>query len=139
MSLRIFDVYGPDLKTGTVHSFLTQARDEHQITLHGKGYQTRTFLHQDDFLTAFDGMLKAYLEGATGIYNVGSPEEISLKRLADSCWQLTHKNSDTKIKHEPAPKDLRWWVLPDITRMRAVANWSPRVSLRNGLWRMNHE
>lgn len=138
--LRTFETYGPEIDSGTIRKFLVQAKDLKKIQVEAPGYQTRTFLHMDDFLVAFDRLVPKFLKGARGIYNIGSTEEISLNRLADSVYQLTHPNGgDTPIELVQ-PKDRQvWWVQPDITRISALLNWKPQITVRKGLWTIVNE
>lgn len=137
MVLRVFDVYGPSMTDGLIHEYIQKVRADEALPVYGPGYQTRTFLHERDFLDVFDKLVERFLSGTTGIYNVGSPEETSIKRLADSVWQISHGAEDeVRIEKLRAPRAHRWWVLPDLTRTQAVAKWKPRVTLRTGLWEM---
>ncbi len=137
MVLRPFNLYGPDFKFGVVHEWLGAARRGEALVVHGSGYQTRTYLYQDDFYAAFDKLLKRFVKGARGIYNVGHDQEISLKRLADSIWQLTHGPDVVMLSAKVKPTSYHaQWKLPDLTRVKAFAGWKPRTSLRSGLFLM---
>jgi nucleoside-diphosphate-sugar epimerase len=136
---RTFETYGPELH-GTITETLAQATEGSSIKIPHPGYQTRTFLHVEDFFTAFDRLVPKFLAGARGIYNLGSPEEISLKRLADSIWQLTHPDgSATPIELVQPQERQVWWSVPDITRIQVLLNWKPQITIRKGLWTMVNE
>lgn len=135
MLLRIFNVYGPSITDDVVHKFLTAAKDRTTLTVHSPGFQTRTFLWEEDFLECVGKLVDKFLEGTTGIFNVGSDEEVSIRRLADSCWQQ-YQSWETEIIEVKSKYPHRFWKLPDITRTKAVADWKPTVSLRKGLWRL---
>lgn len=137
--LRTFEVYGPGL-SGTVSKLRRAVSDNVEIPIRSPGYQTQTLLHVDDFFAAFDQLVPKVLAGARGIYNIGSSEEISLKRLADSIWQLTYPNGGaTPIKLVSAPGRLVWWTVPDIVRIQALLRWKPRITIRKGLWTLINE
>lgn len=137
--LRVFDVYGKDVP-GLVAKFIGQAKQSRPLTVHSPGYQTRTFLYLDDFLECFDLVLPKFLQGAKGIYNIGHTEEISIKRLADSVWQLIHGAAvEPRIEIVQPPHRLTWWKLPDTTRIRAWAKWKPSTTVRRGLWQLVQE
>jgi len=138
--LRTFSVYGPETTGGTVWKYLGAAKAGGPLLIETPGYQTRTFLHMDDFLVAFDRLVPKFLKGARGIYNIGSPEEISLKRLADSIWQLTRPDGGATPIELVQPKGRQvWWVIPDITRIQVLLNWKPTITIRKGLWRLINE
>lgn len=137
--LRIFEVYGPGLP-GTVQSLRRACTNNVALPVASPGYQTQTLLHVDDFFAAFDRLVPKVLAGARGIYNLGSTEEISLKRLADSIWQLTHPNGGaTPIKLVSSRTRQVWWTVPDIVRIQALLRWKPRITIRKGLWTLINE
>lgn len=137
--LRTFEVYGPSLG-GTIQQLRRQAKCGEALSIEAPGYQTRTFLHLDDFLVAFDRLVPKFLKGVRGIYNIGSSEEVSLKRLADSIWQLTNPGGGDTPLEPVQPKGLQvWWVAPDITRIQVLLGWKPAITLRKGLWTIINE
>lgn len=139
MVLRIFNVYGPDIGFGVVSKWIRAAKQRKPFVIHGSGYQTRSFLHQDDFYEVFLKLVKRFNKGARGIYNVGHDQDVSLKRLAESIWTLTWPDDSVTLveyEHAPAPAYRPQWKLPDITRAKALVKWKPKISLRNGLWRI---
>lgn len=140
MVLRIFDLYGPEIKTGLIPTFVAAAQKREELLVHAPGYQTRCFLNTEDFWLCIDNVIPKMLRGARGIYNVGASEEISLKRLADSVWQLTTGQANgTPVKMINPPTRQVWWCQPDITRINALINWKPKLTLRKGLWRYVNE
>lgn len=133
--LRTFECYGPGLAHGTIPRLCAAALKEQPLEIENPGYQTRTFLHIDDFFTAFDKLVPKFLAGATGVYNIGSAEEISLRRLADSVWGLTQPTKGATVLELVQPEGQQvWWVRPDITRISVLLNWHPKITLRKGLW-----
>ena len=136
--LRVFEVYGSTIP-GTIQDMIASARQQKALRVATPGYQIRTYLHVDDFLLALDSLLPKFLRGARGIYNIGSTEEITLKRLADSVWQLTnHKIRDTPTELVYPNRLVLWWKIPDITRISALLKWRPKITLRRGLWLLIH-
>jgi nucleoside-diphosphate-sugar epimerase len=132
--LRVFEVYGSTIP-GTIQDMIGSARQQKALRVATPGYQIRTYLHVDDFMVALDSLLPKFLRGARGIYNIGSTEEISLKRLAESIWQLTNPGDSTipmEMTHPPGT--TRWWAVPDITRLQVLLNWKPKITVRKGLW-----
>lgn len=131
--LRVFPVYGPRVSSGLVHQYMSNPT----IRLFYPGYQIRTFLHEDDFVYMFTRLVDRFVNNQiTGIYNIGSTEEISLKNLAATIKEL---HTEKVIKSVPAPNAYRWWVIPDMTRTRALTRWRPSCSLRSGIWKLNNQ
>jgi nucleoside-diphosphate-sugar epimerase len=138
--LRAFNVYGPDIKTGVIPSFIKAAKAGKPLEVHGSGYQTRAFLHQDDFLRCTEVMVRKLLNGHKGIYNVGHDQETTILRLADTVWQLYSKTSDSAPVTNVQPgRYYAQYKVADTTRVKAAANWKPTISYRQGIWRLLEE
>ncbi len=132
---RIFNTYGPHMHPSdgrVVSNFILQALRGEDITLYGDGSQTRAFCYVDDLI---DGPIRLMDRGAdvTGPINLGNPEEIPVRALAEQVIALT--GSSSRIVHRPLPEDDPLQRCPDITRARTVLGWQPRVGLRDGLER----
>jgi nucleoside-diphosphate-sugar epimerase len=134
MVIRCFDVYGPDIDCGLIHEYTQALKEGKNLSLYHPGYQVRSHLHQRDFFQYFDRLLKKFLEGTVGIYNLGAEENISIKRLADSMIQLS--KAEVTIEKLALPAHYRWWAYPDMTRTNAITKYKAQVSLRTGLWEM---
>lgn len=143
MVLRPFNVYGEDIRYGVIHTFIEHARRKEPLPVNGNAYQLRAFLHQDDFYEAFDKLLYKFIRGARGIYDVGSglKHNISIKRLADSIWQLTWPHDmvtvqvDEHILYTGVDGGQQHKVA-SIQKLVNFINWKPKVSLRTGLWQL---
>ena len=132
---RIFNTYGPHMHPSdgrVVSNFILQALRGEDITLYGDGSQTRAFCYVDDLI---DGLIRLMDSGAdvTGPINLGNPEEIPVRALAEQVIALT--GSSSRIVHRPLPEDDPLQRCPDITRARTALGWQPRVGLRDGLER----
>ena len=145
--LRFYNYYGPNINWGVIHEFVMAARRQEPLRIHGSGYQTRSFLHEDDLLQCFDLVMKHYhgLERIgvrakpQGVYNVGHDVGHSIKRTADSVIQLMKKHKHTLTTVRAKADDQRYHVqnkVPDIARTKSVFGWEPKISLRAGLWRL---
>jgi len=73
------------------------------------------------------------LPDITGPINLGNPEELTIRQLADLVLELTDSNS--RIVHRPLPADDPRQRLPDVDKARRLLNWTPSVPLREGLMR----
>lgn len=64
-----------------VSNFIVQALQNHNITIYGKGQQTRSFQYVDDLV---DGMIKimASPNQFIGPVNIGNPNEFTILGLA---------------------------------------------------------
>jgi UDP-glucuronate decarboxylase len=71
------------------------------------------------------------VSGQTGPINLGNPEEVSIRQLAEAIIRVTQSRSP--IVFEPLPEDDPQRRQPDITAAREKLGWEPRVNLENGL------
>jgi dTDP-glucose 4,6-dehydratase len=128
---RIFNTYGPRMQPDdgrVVTNFVHQALAGEPITIYGDGGQTRSFCYVDDEVTG----LLALLDGpVTGPVNIGNPDEITIRGLADLVLELTCSASPV-VEHD-LPVDDPKVRRPDIGLARSQLGWEPKVSLRDGL------
>lgn len=138
LTLRTFSVYGPDIKFGVVHNFVQAAKKQEPLPVYAPGYQIRSFLHQDDFYPTIQNLTNVFIN--TNLLdnmclNVGSSERVTIKRLADSIWQLTH-GSTVDVKYQHVSKYSPIVNVPNITQTVEASGVRPGISLRKGLWRL---
>jgi UDP-glucuronate decarboxylase len=132
---RIFNTYGPRMHRNdgrVISNFVVQALENQDITIYGDGSQTRAFCYVDDLV---DGLLRLMATPAevTGPMNLGNPEEISVRALAETVIKLT--GSSSRIVHVPLPVDDPRRRRPDISSANDVLGWKPTVQLRDGVIR----
>lgn len=130
---RIFNTYGPNMHPNdgrVVSGFILQALKAEPITLFGDGSQTRSFCYVDDMI---DGIVRFMSTGNdfTGPLNLGNPDEISIRALAEKILELSGSNSS--IVYKPLPEDDPQQRQPDIGLARKRLGWQPRVTLEDGL------
>lgn len=130
--VRIFNTYGPRMHPEdgrVVSNFITQALENKPITLYGDGSQTRSFCYVDDLLEA---MIRTMDQTATlGPINIGNPEEITIKKLAEAVKAATQ--SQSIIAYHDLPADDPKQRCPDISRAKQYLAWEPTVSFAAGL------
>lgn len=131
--VRIFNTYGPRMHPNdgrVVSNFIMQALRGEPITIYGDGLQTRSFCFVDDLIESFVRMM-ATDSSVTGPINVGNPGEFTMRELAEKVLELT--GSSSQIVYEPLPHDDPRQRRPDIAQAKEKLNWSPTVSLEQGL------
>src|SRR5437660_659159 len=101
---RIFNTYGPRMHPHdgrVVSTFIVQALRNQDITLFGKGDQTRSFCYVDDLV---DGLLRLMdtADDVTGPLNIGNPTEFTIGELAEIVIELT--GSSSAMVHRPLPE-----------------------------------
>jgi dTDP-glucose 4,6-dehydratase len=129
--VRIFNTYGPRMRPNdgrAVCTFITQALDGQDLTLFGDGSQTRSFCYVTDLV---DGILKLFDSTEGDPVNIGNPDEIPVRKLAEEVIEMT--GAKVKIVIKPLPQDDPKQRRPDITRARTILRWEPVVPRRQGL------
>ena len=131
---RIFNTFGPRMSFNdgrVVSNFIYQALHDKDITIYGTGEQTRSFCYVDDLV---DGLMKLFNQDS--VYqpiNLGNPEPISMKQLAQEVIDLT--NSKSKIVYLDLPIDDPKDRKPDIEKAKNILNWKPLITRREGIQR----
>jgi len=90
--IRIFNTYGPNMNPEdgrVVSSFIMQALLGNDITIFGKGTQTRSFQYVDDLVEGTVRMMNT-APGFLGPVNLGNPNEFSMLELAKTILELTN-------------------------------------------------
>ena len=133
--VRLFNTVGPR-QTGqygmVLPSFVRQALTGEPITVFGDGKQSRSFTYVGDVVDALTKM--ADDERAIGqVYNIGSTEEITIMALAERVRALTDSRSGIRFvpydeADEEGFEDMPRRV-PDITKIRKLIGFEPRVPL----------
>jgi UDP-glucuronate decarboxylase len=128
-----FNTYGPRMHPNdgrVVSNFIVQALRGHDITIYGKGTQTRSFCYADDLIEAVVRMMETPSD-VTGPINIGNPHEFTIRELAELIIKLTGAKS--KLRFEPLPSDDPRQRQPDISEAKLTLNWEPKTQLREGL------
>lgn len=129
--VRIFNTYGPRMRLNdgrAIPAFMSQALGNEPVTVFGKGDQTRSVCYVDDLI---DGIYRLLLSDEMEPVNIGNPDEISMKQLAEEIIELT--GSTSGIVYRDLPQDDPKIRQPDITKARAKLQWEPTVDRREGL------
>jgi len=130
--LRLGNIYGPRQsphgEAGVVAIFSDRLLRGQAPTVFGDGEQTRDYVHVKDVANAF---LLAGRSGTAGTYNVGWGMETSVLELL----AVLQRAAGTTL--EPEFQPLRPGELTrsalDSTRIRRALDWSPAISLEDGL------
>ncbi|CDW55313.1 UDP glucuronic acid decarboxylase 1 [Trichuris trichiura] len=123
---RIFNTFGPRMSMNdgrVVSNFISQALQNHSITVYGTGNHTRSFQYISDLV---DGLVALMESNVTEPVNLGNPDERTILEFA-----LVVQNCDIVFQESPVddPRQRR----PDISRAWKLLHWKPKVSLNDGL------
>jgi UDP-glucuronate decarboxylase len=138
--VRPFNVYGPGMSAKdyrVVPTFLSQAIAGMPLPVHDKGNQTRTFCYVTD---AIIGFFKVLLSDKNGeVFNIGNDNpEINMKSLAEIFVDVVRdKKVEINLVNYPDnyPQDEPSRRCPDLSKAKAMVDYQPTISLRDGLSR----
>lgn len=138
VSLRLSNVYGPRAQMrhphfGVANWFVRRVLDGDPIQVFGDGGQMRDFLFVSDCVEAF--LSVGLCESAFGMdFNVGVPRPTTWLEYAQALLRVAGQGrweyapfSPERAAQEPGH------YYSDISRIRSVVGWEPRVTLEEGL------
>jgi UDP-glucose 4-epimerase len=138
VALRVFNAYGPGQQLPTAHPpvvprFLKQALNGASVVAFGDGKQTRDYVYISDVVNAL--VSAAFANGVDRqTINVGSGDETSVRDLINTIGQQLGKSIDAIYNTTESGGVSR--MQADLSQAFALLNYSPRVSLAEGLRRM---
>ena len=130
--VRIINTYGPRMLFDdgrVVSNFIVQALKGAPLTVYGEGKQTRSFCFVDDLVSGLIAMMNN--PGCIGPVNLGNPNEITVKELAELVVKMV--GSKSGVEHRPLPSDDPVRRQPDITLAKTKLEWTPKIPLNLGL------
>jgi len=135
--VRLFNTVGPR-QTGdygmVIPRLVGQALRGKALTVFGTGEQRRSFCHVADTVAALVDLLSE--EAAVGdVFNIGSPQEITINDLARLVIEMTASRSGVthipyEVAYEEGFEDMERRI-PDITKISGLTGWEPRLGLRD--------
>jgi UDP-glucuronate decarboxylase len=130
---RIFNTYGPRMHPNdgrVVSNFVVHALKNRPMTIYGDGSQTRSFCYVDDLI---DGLIKLMNspDDVTGPINIGSPDEFTIRQLADIVAAKTKTTAGIELRDLPTDDPSQ--RQPDISLARDLLGWKPVTPLDQGL------
>ncbi len=128
ISCRFFNVYGPRSRTSGTYGavfgvFLAQKIAGKPFTIVGDGKQTRDFTFVTDVVDAVYAASQSNVENE--VLNVGSGNHYSVNTLVDLLG-----GEKTYIPKRPGEPDC---TFADITKIKKLLNWSPKIDLKTGV------
>jgi UDP-glucose 4-epimerase len=142
--LRFFGSYGErqylNWWGGPQGVFLEAISKGKPIEVHGDGSQTRCFTHVDDMVEATARAIERP-EADGQIINIGSDQEISIRKLAELMHELSGVGGEPNIQLVPYESFSRDYQdvlrrIPDLAKQRTILDFEPRISLEEGIRRL---
>tara|TARA_B110000438_G_C15786886_1_gene638824 strand:+ start:643 stop:1692 length:1050 start_codon:yes stop_codon:yes gene_type:complete len=138
---RPFNVYGPYLNLNdgrVIPDFMNNAINRSEIIIHSDGSPTRSFCYVSDAINAFLKLLFSKHDGI--ICNVGNDEEISMENVAKMIQNIMDDPISIKMIKSEDPnytKDNPQRRCPDLSLIKKSIDYVPKISLEEGLKRIN--
>jgi len=144
--VRPFNVFGPGQHLGDkriIPDLMSAAVNRQPIILYSDGTATRSFCYVSDAVRAIVMILAADDTGGLA-FNVGNDEvEISIRDLAELACEVSRQlvKSDSIGVQYAKSEDANYTTdnpqrrCPDLTRVRQIVGYIPKVGLRSGLER----
>ena len=133
VNLRLFSVYGPDLRPDTVPHLIASAIQKGQpFTIFGDGTAMRDYIEVDDVLSAFEAAV-AGTESYDAL-NIGSGFGTQLSDLI--CMIEKAMGRRVEVVNKPAIAGELHTAVPDISLAMNTLNWEPKVDIEQGIVRM---
>jgi len=132
--VRIFNTYGPRMALNdgrVVSNFIVQALLGEDITIYGKGEQTRSFCYVSDLVAGLMAMMN--VADFRGPVNLGNPREFTILSLAEKVIKMTTSSSKLVFKDLPSDDPVR--RRPDIALAKEKLGWAPTIDIDAGLVR----
>jgi UDP-glucose 4-epimerase len=128
ISLRLFNVYGPRVRTyGTygpvISIFAAQKLANKPFTVVGDGTQTRDFTFVTDIVNAFITAAKSNI--TQEVFNVGSGGTYSINRMVELLGGPV-----IYIPKRPGEPDCTY---ADISKIQKILKWKPKISFEEGI------
>jgi UDP-glucuronate 4-epimerase len=133
VNLRLFSVYGPDLRQDCVPYLIASAILKHRpFTVFGDGSSMRDYIEIDDALNAIEAAIGG--NESFPALNIGSGFGTPLLELLHIIEGALGEKAEVVYK-PPVPGELPLAV-PDISLSMEKLKWEPAVSLEQGIDRM---
>lgn len=129
--VRIFNTYGPRMRLNdgrVLPAFIGQALRGEDLTVFGKGDQTRSFCYVDDLI---EGIYRLLHSNYALPVNIGNPDEITILDFAKEIINLT--GTKQKIIYKDLPINDPMQRQPNIDKAKELLGWEPMISRAEGL------
>lgn len=132
--LRLFNTYGDnqypdDLYTSVLSTWIKRALDGKSLVIHDDGTQSLDFTFVGDVADAFISAMDDRAENQ--VFNVGSGTSTTMNELAKLVNEIT--GNEASSFYNPGHPMFLKHVQADITKIKSMLGWSPKVGMEEGL------
>lgn len=129
--LRLFAVYGPHDHEAHVIPYIIRSLLNRRAPSLTSGEQAWDYLYIDDAAAAIHAA--ALADTATGVFNLGSGDARTIRRIAESIRDAIDPNAALGFGEIAYPAGEPLYLCADTRRFQAATGWQPRVALVDGL------
>jgi len=129
--VRIFNTYGPKMSVDDgrfITNFLLSSLKNQEIPIYGDGNQTRSICYVDDLIR---GIIMVMEGDEIMPFNIGNPTELTIIEIANLIKKLT--DSYSTFKYYPLPIGDPKMRKPDISRIKKIYGWEPKIPPEIGI------
>lgn len=136
VNLRLFSVYGPDLRPDSVpHLIASAIREEREFTVFGDGSSVRDYVEIDDVLNAIEAAIAApWTSDFPRALNIGSGVGTPLLDLVRLIERGLNKKG--RLVHKPAVAGELHAIVADIAEAERILKWKAQIGLHDGIARL---
>ncbi len=134
ISLRLGNIYGPRSTHGVMYDFYNKLmKDSVTLEILGDGSQTKTYLHINDTINAFDITFENMKEGFD-VYNVSSDEQTTVKQVA-AYMSKTLSLEDVNFTFTGGKRGWKGDVVfTSVDTLKLLSlGWSAEISIEDGI------
>lgn len=133
VGIRLFNIYGKNLKGRVVSNFMENAIKNLDLVVTKPGNQTRSFMFVDDCIYIMDKLLHAK-KSVNQFFNIGNEKEVSILNLAKLIKKITRSKSKIVLKEY---KNKDYQDIPQratkMQKFKKIYNYKPKFNLEKGL------
>lgn len=128
---RFFSLYGPHDFEGTMITQILADMCSGRPCNLTEGIQKWDFLYISDAVDALLGLCQQNCPN--GVYNFGSGDVRLLRDYVKEMAEITGTRSELRFGAVPYPDTGMVSLWPDVSRLKQVLNWEPKVSFADGI------
>jgi UDP-glucose 4-epimerase len=134
VAVRLANVYGPrETNAHVLPAIMDQLKAGKRTLALGDITPYRDYIHSDDTARGFAALGRTKGIHGFDVFNLGSGREHSVRDILDVLGELLGEPIEVKTNARFLRKIERMHLWPDISKIKKVTGWKPKVKLKDGL------
>ncbi|MEI6231793.1 MAG: GDP-mannose 4,6-dehydratase [Planctomycetota bacterium] len=136
INLRLFSVYGPDLRADSVpHLIASAIREQREFTVFGNGGSVRDYIEIEDVADALEAALRVrWSQDFPAALNIGTGVGTSLLEMIRTIEGAM--NETARLVFKPTVPGELQAIIAECESAKRMLKWEPRVNRADGIARM---